>query len=504
MATGTQVAGATNISAERKEIVNWFEGDFKESAMKSTKTSRLDDGRVRYSFSVTNNSGYDFSRFSFKVKILNKADGKEIGSATINAGAWAPGEKKNFKSNIDIPEDVKSISFVMYSESISYDGQKAPDNWQDMIQNVAENAGDFVHTGTDGSILGELFGMGGMPGTTTTTRTTTTKSSGQSSTGSTQYSNQYKTYNQRKSEKKLNKMRAGKSGWTVAAFTFAVCCALAALGSYVQAEIIGYLVAAIVSAICGVGFKIIYTNKAKRIRMYEAKINRNGNTSLEELSNYVGRNIKKVADDLQQMVVDGFFPEGYVDIDNGLFVMTRNGEPIEDVATSVAANKKAKRQAARNKGKVPDTIEDLITMTDDDEIKGKLKGLQTITDKIDERVAEVPKMEAQVKDFREKYYPEVVRLTDQYNEKIANLDAADNDKTVSETELHATTKSLAEQAKEIKTQLIKLIDSVQEASENLLEKLHEDDIMDITTDIKSLQTTLASKGLLDSDFDVKL
>ena len=62
---------------------------------------------------------------------------------------------------------------------------------------------------------------------------------------------------------------------------------------------------------------------------------------------------------------------------------------------------------------------------------------------------------------------------------------------------------LAEQAAEIKTQLISLIDSVTEASENLLEKLHEDDIMDITTDIKMLQTTLASKGLLDSDFDIK-
>ena len=63
---------------------------------------------------------------------------------------------------------------------------------------------------------------------------------------------------------------------------------------------------------------------------------------------------------------------------------------------------------------------------------------------------------------------------------------------------------LEEQAQEIKAQLIDLIDSVTEASENLLEKLHEDDIMDITTDIKMLQNTLANKGLLDSDFDVKL
>ena len=63
-------------------------------------------------------------------------------------------------------------------------------------------------------------------------------------------------------------------------------------------------------------------------------------------------------------------------------------------------------------------------------------------------------------------------------------------------------KLLQEQADAIKTQLISLIDSVTEASENLLERLHEDDIMDITTDITKLQTTLASKGLLDSDFDI--
>jgi hypothetical protein len=56
---------------------------------------------------------------------------------------------------------------------------------------------------------------------------------------------------------------------------------------------------------------------------------------------------------------------------------------------------------------------------------------------------------------------------------------------------------LQEQAAAIKKQILSLIDSVIEASENLLERLHEDDIMDISTDIQRLQTTLASKGLLD-------
>ena len=149
-------------------------------------------------------------------------------------------------------------------------------------------------------------------------------------------------------------------------------------------------------------------------------------------------------------------------------------------------------------------------MTDDTELKNKLKALRTITKKIDARVEAVPELEKQVKDFREKYYPEVVRLTDDYNEKIADMGKLGTETAKEEVTtdssgapvLNTNPNYLQEQADEIKAQLISLIDSVTEASENLLEKLHEDDIMDITTDIKMLQTTLASKGLLDSDFDI--
>ena len=143
-------------------------------------------------------------------------------------------------------------------------------------------------------------------------------------------------------------------------------------------------------------------------------------------------------------------------------------------------------------------------MTDDSEIKAKLRTLRTITRKIDKRIEERPDLTDQVKEFREKYYPEVVRLTDEYNEKIANLGRESKEENINESplEINANPNYLEEQAADNKKQLISLIDSVAEASENLLERLHEDDIMDISTDIKMLQTTLANKGLLDSDFDL--
>ena len=250
--------------------------------------------------------------------------------------------------------------------------------------------------------------------------------------------------------------------------------------------------------------KLVKNASAKRIRAYEAKVNKNGNTSIDDLAAHVGRKPEKVADDLQKMIVDGFFPEAYVDINNRLLVMTKNGEPIESPEKSAADNRIAKRKAARENGIVPESIDDLITMTDDTEIKSKLRELRTITKKIDQRIEERPDLTSQVKEFREKFYPEVVRLTDEYNEKIADLGAAPEQTVRSDTEINANPNYLQEQAKEIKEQLIKLIDSVTEASENLLEKLHEDDLMDITTDIQMLQNTLASKGLLDSDFDITL
>jgi len=561
---------AVSTTTERGAVIEWFETDFKDTAKSTTKTSRLEDGKVSYSFSVVNNSGFDFSKFSFRVKILNKADGKEIGSAKINAGSWASGEKKNFKSKIAIPQNVRSISFVMFSESVEY--ELVPEDFYaerdsersfrerdtDDIPTTLRDIGDLV-TGADGSggVFGELFGTGGMPettvtkttttrtptGTTTTTttttrsrsgnvrtekKTTTTRNSGGGSRSSSQRSGQRSgqrnsgrsntqrnrqgsksrpvtPYASRKSQKKLNKKRLGKSGWTVAGIVTGILFVMAALGaSGLPEQQISYACIAAAAFITSAAIKLINSSKAKRIRAYEARINYEGNTSIDELAMSVGRNPEKVADDLQKMIVDGFFPEAYVDINNRLLVMTRNGEPIESIERTVAENRTAKRKAAREKGLVPESIDDLITMTDDSDIKTKLKALRTITKRIDQRLEERPDLTDQVKEFREKYYPEVVRLTDEYNEKIAKLDSEGVERQRGELEIDANPNYLQEQAREIKEQLIKLIDSVTEASENLLERLHEDDIMDISTDIKMLQTTLASKGLLDSDFDIKM
>ncbi|MBQ6439478.1 MAG: hypothetical protein IJJ06_04970 [Mogibacterium sp.] len=522
----------TNAIDARAAIAEWFETDFKDSAKATTKTSRLDDGRLSYSFSVVNNSGFDFENFSFKIKVIDRTNNVEIGTASINAGKWASGEKKNFKSRLAIPAGVRNLSFVMYANSLDYTAIPA-DGVVPVVREYSGKLQDFgdAISGADGSggIFGELFGTGGMPdsaGKTVTTRTTTTRNANgtttrktttttttrkpNSGTVNTAPANQNSSFSQRRNEKKLNKKRLGKSGWTVASLVTGIIFLMSAAGSTDSPEFrLGVaIVGAVLIAAAGI-MKLVLNTRAKRIRTYEAKINRNGNTSIDDLAAAVGKPFNKVADELQAMIADGFFPEAYVDINNRMLVMTRNGIPLESVERSAAEVKAAKRKKSRDGG-APESLDDLIVMTDDTELKNKLKALRTITKKIDARVEAVPELEKQVKDFREKYYPEVVRLTDDYNEKIADMGkfASEMPKAEVTTDssgapvLNTNPNYLQEQADEIKAQLISLIDSVTEASENLLEKLHEDDIMDITTDIKMLQTTLASKGLLDSDFDI--
>jgi hypothetical protein len=149
-------AMATYDTGERRQVLDWFETDFKNSAKSTTKTQRLDDGRVSYRFSVTNNSGFAFDDFSFKVKILNKANGREIGTATIRAGEWAAGETKNFRSKIAIPADVRSISFVMFSESVDYsvaDSNQGTIYSDDPVGSTMQDLRDLgeMVTGADGS-----------------------------------------------------------------------------------------------------------------------------------------------------------------------------------------------------------------------------------------------------------------------------------------------------------------------------------------------------------------
>lgn len=292
------------------------------------------------------------------------------------------------------------------------------------------------------------------------------------------------TFAERRNEKELNKLRSGKSDTALLVTAVAGFFIIIAAFSGDASRKITFLVAGVIPLIIGIFMNIGAKNKGKRINAYEATADKSGNTSIYDLAAAAGRNVEKAIDDIQFMISKGFFPGAYVDKENMLLVMTKDGKALESVEASAAADKSARRKAARAKGVAASSIEDLLLMTDDDVIKGKLTTIQGLIDKIDAKAAANSSLEKQVKEFRDQFVPSVVKMTDNYN-------TLDKD-------------AVPEDVEKIKTELTDLLDRVIESCENLIDKLYEAEILDITTDIKSLQTTLASRGLLDSDFDVKL
>ena len=317
-----------------------------------------------------------------------------------------------------------------------------------------------------------------------------------------------------KKEKELNSLREGKS---MPSLTIMIAAAIFLLFAVITRGSAMKMTSWLIGAILLVAGFVINLNakkQAKRIRAYEASADKGGNTSIYDLAAAAGRgSVDKAVADLQMMIDKGFFGGAYIDRENMMLVMTKDGKAIESVEESAAADKSARRKAARAKGLAPQNIDDLLLMTDDAEIKAKLTTLKGLTEKIDAKVQETAphkdeqgknktSLEKQVKEFKEQYFPAVVQMTDNYNTNIVKLESkADRE---SKPDFNVAGNSLADEAAGIKDKLLDTIDSVIEASENLIERLYEDDILDITTDITSLKTTLASRGLLDSDFNIKL
>ncbi len=332
-------------------------------------------------------------------------------------------------------------------------------------------------------------------------------------------------YAELKNQKELNSLREGKSAPAMIITGVAALFWLFALTFKDTTSRMTMLLIGVILLTVGIILNLNAKSQAKRIRAYEASADKDGNTSVYDLAAAAGRgDVEKAIADLQMMIGKGFFRGAYIDKENMMLVMTKDGKAIESVEESAAADKSARRKAARAKGLAPQSIDDLLLMTDDEEIKAKLTTLKGLTEKIDKKVEESVdrKVEPgspdkaknetgktknslvkQVKEFKEQYFPAVVQMTDNYNTNIAKLEEGAADRE-SKPDFDVAVTALADEAKGIKKQLLDTIDSVIEASENLIERLYEDDILDITTDITSLKTTLASRGLLDSDFDIKL
>lgn len=245
-----------------------------------------------------------------------------------------------------------------------------------------------------------------------------------------------------------------------------------------------------------VGFKL--RNRIKRFKRYQKLLNGRTYCMIQELSTATGEESKFIISDLRKMIKSGLFAEAYLDEQETCLMTdyktyTQYLETMKNAKERQEAEKKEKEKwANRQDGNIlKETIDEgknyiqIIKAANDAlpeiEISEKLDQLENVTTKIFDYVEQHPEKLPEIRKFMCYYMPITLKLVKAYQ----NFDEHGfNEAEIVDTKL------------EIKGTL----DTINMAYQNLLKKLMQTDILDVSSDISALETILAQEGLTDDDF----
>lgn len=241
--------------------------------------------------------------------------------------------------------------------------------------------------------------------------------------------------------------------------------------------------------------------RVKRFRLYQNVLNGRTFCTIKELAAASGLGSKFIIKDLRKMIHAGLFSEGYLDeqqtcliTDYKTYVQyqetmnyAKERQEAEKRENEKWANREggAELKAAIDEGKnYVRTIKAANDALPEAEISEKLDQLERITTKIFDYVEQHPEKLPEIRKFMSYYMPITLKLVKAYQK----------------FDQHETNTSEIEETKlEIKGTL----DTINKAYRNLLKKLMEADILDVSSDISALETILAQEGLTEDHFKVK-
>ena len=257
--------------------------------------------------------------------------------------------------------------------------------------------------------------------------------------------------------------------------------------------------------------------RLKRAARYVQICGKNAYVDIDVLAAHTGQKVRKVLNDVKQMIRIGIFPEGHLDDEQAVLMLSdtvfkeyidlqkqRKALEIEQKAAALKNKNKKKNkdseQIVADAVKVEDVLEteehpdpDIAQMirdgkgfikrirTANDEIPGevisnKLYELERLLEEIFERVKEHPEEKDQMRKFMNYYLPTTLKLVEAYAE-------FDRVSVPGEDILSA------------KAEIEKALDTINQAFGELLNKLFKATVYDVTTDAQVLQTMLAKEGL---------
>lgn len=232
-----------------------------------------------------------------------------------------------------------------------------------------------------------------------------------------------------------------------------------------------------------------------RFRKYVKMLGDREYCDVKELAQKTGRSVRSVAKDLKKMIKKGWFCQGHLDEQESCLMVTDRSYHQYTELMERTRREKAEREAAAEKrqqeySKLSPEVQKIIEEGDEyvrkiheandaipgEEISAKIYRMETLVDRIFDRVEQKPDAVADIRKLMEYYLPTTIKLLEAYEELDAQPVQGEN--IISS-----------------KQEIEKTLDTLNTAFEKLLDDLFQDTAWDLSSDISVLKTMLAQEGL---------
>ena len=239
-----------------------------------------------------------------------------------------------------------------------------------------------------------------------------------------------------------------------------------------------------------------FVNRAERYARYMKLLEQKQFASVEELASCVSKNIKYVIKDLEFMIEKKWFLEGRLDPGKRQFLLT---DKIYEQYCLAEQGRLLREQEEQEKQRIEnDPVQkELYQLTNEgkryvkeirrlnDEIVGEdisiqLDNIEEVVDSIFEIIKRKPEKMSELRKMMQYYLPMTIKVVTSYREFEKESIAS-------------------EQLEESKQEIRETLDKVKVAFIALREKLFQEDVLDVSTDLDVLETMMSQEGLIGDD-----
>lgn len=243
-----------------------------------------------------------------------------------------------------------------------------------------------------------------------------------------------------------------------------------------------------------------FLGKVKRFRAYSQALEGKEYCEIKELSGTAKKSEKYIVKDIKRFIEKGWFRQGH--LDNQCTCLIASNQAFEQYTKLMNHMEQQRQEAARAKeqqavreGNLDPQIQEILRTGDEyiqkihgcndripgQEISAKISKMETLIDRIFDRVEQNQDNIPDVRRLMEYYLPTTVKLLEAYEE-------LDQQPIQGENIISS------------KLEIEKTLDTLNAAFEKLLDSMFQDTAWNVSADISVLKTMLAQEGLTPDDF----